>query len=146
MQTTIKTIFVQPRRAQEATRPCVPTSNGDHDAVSPSGNATEQTSRLTPRKRYRRKKPIRVGDALRSEGLDERAVARQLARVVERQTEAGSDKVLAGTLMDCLRYLNDASPGKSAPSAPVSVKLVHDVPRPQRAERTKIKKAKGNEK
>jgi hypothetical protein len=108
-------------------------------------NTPEQCStRLSHRNKH--KKAIRIGDALRSEGLDEREVARQLAGIVQRQTEAESDKQLAGTLLNCLRYLNDAAPGKTATRTPVSVKLVHSVPRPERAPQTRIKKQKGKNK
>jgi hypothetical protein len=89
-------------------------------------------------KKRRRQRPIRIGDALRSEGLDERQVARKLADVVTRHTpdpkdggEGSTDKLLVDVLKECLRHLDD---GPSTGAGFAAPKLIHKVPRPERAE------------
>lgn len=86
-------------------------------------------------KRNRRKKPVRMGEALRGQGLDEHSVARTLAQVVDtlKGKSEGSDdvdKLLVDVLKECSRHLEEDN--KAAESAPVRVKLVHNVARPQR--------------
>src|SRR5580704_2887316 len=58
----------------------------------------------------RRRKQVRISDALRREGLDEREVAKKFAGVIERQTPKNkgdaNDKLLAEMLMNCFRYLD----------------------------------------
>jgi hypothetical protein len=103
-----------------------------------------------PRKRRRRKKRIRISDALRREGLDEREVAKKLKSVIERQIpekedEETNDKLLADMLMNCFRYLDETPRPGSAASAAPPAKLIHDIPRPQRAEKSKETEQKGNQ-
>ena len=92
-----------------------------------SSNRPKRTSRL---------KRIRIADALRKEGLGEREVARKLADVVTRLTPGHesmetNDKLLLDTLKECFRHLDDPA-GPVVLGAPVSVNLVHNVPRPAR--------------
>ncbi|HEY6467015.1 MAG TPA: hypothetical protein VIY69_13540 [Candidatus Acidoferrales bacterium] len=110
----------------------------------PKRNANTSKSK-TGRKRRRRRKQLRIGDALRCEGLDEREVAQKLKDLIERQTPNTNDKLLAETLMNCFRYLDEAprSGGKSGAKAPV--RLVHVIPRPQRLLRTKNQELKGTQ-
>ena len=84
----------------------------------------------------RARRPVRIGDALRTQGLDEREVARKFADVVARHTpapdeanEGSADKLLVDVLKECLRHLEN-SPSSDFPPP----KLVHKVPRPRRAE------------
>lgn len=116
-------------------------SSGDS---RPKRNASTTKSK-TGRKRRRRRKQLRIGDALRCEGLDEREVAQKLKELIERQAPSTNDKLLAETLMNCLRYLDETprSGGKSSAKAPV--RLVHVIPRPQRLLRTKNQEPKGTQ-
>lgn len=104
------------------------------------------------RKRKRRRKGVRIGDALRCEGLDERDVAQKLREVIERHTskgepDAANDKLLAEMLMNCFRYLDEAPPRTAAkPVGKAPAKLLHDIPRPQRAAQIKQDKQKGTRK
>ena len=98
----------------------------------------------TRRKRKRRRKRVRIGDALRCEGLDEREVAQRLRNVIEKSSPDANDKLRAEILMNCFRYLDDA-PGPR-PGAKhcgkLPAKLVHEIPRPQRAAKTTERKGK----
>ena len=100
--------------------------------------------------RRRRLKPIRISDALRKEGLDERQIAKMLRLIIERQapaehSEEADDKFMAELLMSCFRYYDE---GGSRPAASAkltrAVKLLHNVPRPKRTKKIKRKKAKGS--
>jgi hypothetical protein len=112
------------------------------------------TEKEAPRKRRRRKKRIRISDALRREGLDEREVAKKLKSVIERQIpedpdEEANDKLLADMLMNCFRYLDETPRPGGAAGAPGSgsapAKLIHDIPRPQRAAKIKQEEQKGSQ-
>jgi hypothetical protein len=92
---------------------------------------------------------MRIADALRREGLDEREVAKRLAVVLDRQTAAQTtdetnDKLAVETLMNCFRYLDDAPRPGGSGGAPVVVKLSHDVPRPQRTGKIQDEKERGD--
>ena len=85
----------------------------------------------------RRGRAVRIADALRREGLDELEVARRLAELIERLSpksdlESRSDKMLIDALKEVVRLLNDAPRGNQG-RQPVSIQLVHSVPRPKRA-------------
>jgi hypothetical protein len=86
-----------------------------------------------------RQKLLRIGEALREVGFDERAFARickrQLQRLLKIDKPSAADKSLADLLKEIGRFLE---PGGSVPaSAPVAdlpavVQLIHDIPRPVR--------------
>ncbi|HKV49325.1 MAG TPA: hypothetical protein VJN69_14625, partial [Candidatus Acidoferrales bacterium] len=65
--------------------------------------------------------------------------------VIEKETPDTTDKMRAEILMNCFRYLDDA-PGPR-PGAKycgkLPAKLVHEIPRPQRAVKLKDVKQKG---
>jgi hypothetical protein len=108
------------------------------------GKADSKDSK-TKRKRKRRRKRVRIGDALRCEGLDEREVAQKLRSVIEKETPDTTDKMRAEILMNCFRYLDDAPgprPGAKQ-CGKLPAKLVHEIPRPQRAAKPKDVKQKG---
>jgi hypothetical protein len=105
-------------------------------------NATT-TKNKAGRKRRRRRKQLRIGDALRCEGLDEREVAQKLKDLIERQTANTNDKLLAETLMNCLRYLDEAPRSGVKSSAKAPVRMVHTIPRPQRLLRSRNQEQKG---
>ena len=113
----------------------------------PAPMATSSKESKLKRKRKRRRKRVRIGDALRCEGLDEREVAQKLRSVIEKETPDTTDKMRAEILMNCFRYLDDA-PGPR-PGAKhcgkLPAKLVHEIPRPQRAAKTKDEKKRGTE-
>ena len=96
---------------------------------------SEGKTSLRPR---RRRKRVRIGDALRREGLDERTVAETYAREVEKlknkKGEDGIEKLLFDILKECTRHLESSRPTErsGASDTPVTVQLVHVVPRPER--------------
>lgn len=100
-------------------------------------------------RRRRRLKPVRISDALRKEGLDEREIAKMLRLIIERQlpgeeSEEPDDKFMAELLMSCFRYFEEGNArpiGTAKLTRPV--KLLHHVPRPKRSKKTK-KTTKGS--
>ena len=97
------------------------------------------------RKRRRRRKQLRIGDALRCEGLDEREVAQKIKDLIERQTPNTNDKLLAELLMNCLRHLDEAPRSGGKNNAKNPVRMVHTIPRPQRVLRAKNEEQKGTQ-
>ena len=82
---------------------------------------------------------MRIGDALRREGLDEHAVAETYAQQVERlknkgKSDGGTGKLLFDIMKECARHLESSRPTErsGAGDTPVTVQLVHVVPRPER--------------
>lgn len=80
---------------------------------------------------------MRIGDALRRNGLDEMAIAEGLVSVVgalKKQISDGDgvDKLLVDVLKECSRILEPARSADAAPDLPVIVKLMHTVSRPKR--------------
>ncbi|MGH9771000.1 MAG: hypothetical protein ACRD4Q_04780 [Candidatus Acidiferrales bacterium] len=88
-------------------------------------------------RRARRRKRVRLGDAMRKVGLDERAIAENYAGVVEKLTTgqnkpiAGAEKLLVDVLKECTRVL-EPPVRAGVGDAPVTVHLSHNVPRPLR--------------
>lgn len=88
-------------------------------------------------RRARRRKRVRLGDAMRKAGLDERAIAENYAGVVEKLTTgqnkpiAGAEKLLVDVLKECTRVL-EPPVRAGVGDAPVTVHLSHNVPRPLR--------------
>jgi hypothetical protein len=86
-------------------------------------------------KRRHRKRRVRMGEALRIKGIDEHAVAETFANVVDMlkdKTESSDsvEKLLVDVLKECSKHLEEDS--KATASAPVQVKLIHNVARPRR--------------
>jgi cell division ATPase FtsA len=86
-------------------------------------------------KRNRRKRRVRMGEALRIKGIDEHAVAETFAGVVDMlktKTEENDDveKLLVDVLKECSKHLEEDS--KATAAAPLQVKLIHNVARPRR--------------
>jgi hypothetical protein len=121
----------------------IETSRESPVPAAENSKSSKTQEKKTHRKRKRRRKGVKIGDALRCEGLDERDVAQKLREVIERHTsngkpDAASDKLLAEMLMNCFRYLDEAPPRTAAkPAGKVPARLLHDIPRPQRAARGK---------
>jgi hypothetical protein len=88
-----------------------------------------------------RQKQLRLAEAMREEGLDESALARAYAELVQKlfngEESSASDKLLVDLLKEMSRTLEPQSAtGAAASSAsdlPVVVQLLHEVPRPVRA-------------
>lgn len=99
-----------------------------------------------PARRRNRRKPIRISDALRKEGLDEREIAKMLRLIIERQlpgeqSEEADDKFMAELLMSCFRYFEEGGPRPAAAAKLTKpVRLLHNVPRPKRAKKVKKKR------
>jgi len=80
-----------------------------------------------------------MGDALRREGLDEHMVAQTYAGAVgtlkdKKDENGGIEKLLFDILKECTRHLESSRPTErsGAGDTPVTVQLVHVVPRPER--------------
>lgn len=78
---------------------------------------------------------VRMGEALRIKGIDEHSVAEAYAGVVgmlkDKAVASDSvDKLLVDILKECSKHLEEDS--KAAGGAPVQVRLIHNVARPQR--------------
>jgi hypothetical protein len=87
----------------------------------------------------RRRKRMRLGEAFRREGLDERAVAQTWVVVVEKlrrgKGSAGEsvEKLLVDVLKECDRILDPPrTAGVGSVDVPTVVNLYHNVPRPVR--------------
>lgn len=123
-------------RSKSASSPNVP-----HQYTSPlaiaianPGPKAEGVVAEAADKRFRPKKPMRMGQALRREGIDEHAVAEAWAEVVDMlkgKTEENDDveKLLVDVLKECSKHLEEDN--KAAGPSPVHVKLIHNVARPQ---------------
>lgn len=85
-------------------------------------------------KRNRRRKRVRMGEALRKQGIDEYAVAETLAEVVgmlkgKSETNESVEKLLVDVLKECSKHLEEDN--KSLGATPVRVNLIHTVARPE---------------
>jgi len=84
------------------------------------------------------RKRVRLAEALRCEGLDERAVAESYVIVVEKlrngnAAAASAQKALVDVLKECSRILEPPrATGAGAGDMPAVVNLYHNVPRPVR--------------
>ena len=84
------------------------------------------------------RKRVRLAEALRREGLDERAVAESYVIVVEKlrsgnAAAASAQKALVDVLKECSRILEPPrATGAGAGDMPAVVNLYHNVPRPVR--------------
>ena len=100
-------------------------------------------------KTRRRPTRVRIGEALRTHGLDEHVVAANYAQMAEKFGKDGAsvtaaDKIRFDLLKECSRQIeasNDAEQKAAkekeaqrapSPDAPVIVQLVHNVERPER--------------
>ncbi|HUJ33248.1 MAG TPA: hypothetical protein VLY23_18345 [Candidatus Acidoferrum sp.] len=78
---------------------------------------------------------VRLGEALREQGIDEHAVAETYADVVDKlkgktQENDSVEKLLVDILKECSKHLEEDA--KAAGNSAVRVTLVHNVARPQR--------------
>lgn len=90
-----------------------------------------------PQKKSPKRKPVRIGDALRQSGLDEWTVAGGYVGVVDKltnksRTNDSVEKLLVDVLKECSRHLELPRSADATRDAPVIVKLVHSVSRPRR--------------
>lgn len=121
-------------RAHSKTRP------NSSSAAAPAPVAGSAVKTAPRRRRPRRlRKPVRIGDALRREGVDERTIAETYAgEIVElkekKRKDGGIKKLLFDMLKECSRHLESSRPTErsGAGDTPVTVQLVHVVPRPER--------------
>ena len=76
---------------------------------------------------------------MRRTGLDEYKVARTFAGVVDKLSDGTKDtggvqKLLVDVLKECSRHLDPPQTERAASAAPVHITMVHNVPRPFRAQ------------
>jgi len=87
------------------------------------------------------RKRVRLAEALRLEGLDERAVAENYVVAVEKlrhgtENVSSAQKALLDVLKECSRILEPPrAPGAASGDTPAVVNLYHNVPRPLRDSR-----------
>ena len=122
------------KRAQSS--PSARTTKSSRPAATPAAEAIAAqpiSSALPPR--------IRIGDAMRRSGLDEYKVARTFAVVVDKLSDGktakdtgGVQKLLVDVLKECSRHLDPPQSERAAPAAPAQIIMVHNVPRPVRAQ------------
>jgi hypothetical protein len=106
-----------------------------------NGSETQALAKTQPKilkaqakpKLPRRRKRLRLSEAMRAQGIDEQMIAEAYAGVVinlrENESGAGKEKVLLDVLKECTRALADKS---GHIPEPVTVQLVHNIPRPVR--------------
>jgi hypothetical protein len=85
----------------------------------------------------RRRKQVKLGEALRKAGLDEQTVAETYVGVVEvlreQTTREPGRKLLVDVLKECSRVLEPPrGPGANANELPTIVELHHEMSRPER--------------
>ncbi|HTZ74719.1 MAG TPA: hypothetical protein VMB47_12415 [Candidatus Aquilonibacter sp.] len=117
-----------------------------HKVATDEASADKPLESADMLKRKRLKK-MRIGDALRVEGLDERDVAQKFREVIERQIpksegQETNDKLLVDMLLNCFRYLDDGPGPGVGGRALRPPRLLHNVPRPRRTLITKTKTGK----
>lgn len=89
-----------------------------------------------------REKPLSLAEALREQGLDDRALARVYIELLDRFLQNGDAKSSEKTLVDLIKEItrvlqpvaaaNSVATTKARPDTAVVVRLLHDVPRPVR--------------
>src|SRR5579862_6008053 len=119
---------VQSSPVAAAAPPSTPAAAIDARPVS----AAQQSSTAPPPR-------IRIGEAMRRSGLDEYKVARTFAGVVDKLSDGTKDtggvqKLLVDVLKECSRHLDPPQTERAASAAPVHITMVHNVPRPFRAQ------------
>lgn len=76
---------------------------------------------------------LRIGEALRANGLDEKKVAQIYTGVLDalmtRKSSSAVEKLLVDVLKECTRLLE---PPQKSENRPSRIRLVHRVPRPKR--------------
>jgi hypothetical protein len=91
----------------------------------------------------RRRKPVRIGEALRQRGFDEHTIADSYVDVAQRlkgksDKTGGVEKLLVDVLKECSRHLEPPRPPDRAgdrlgtANAPIHIHLIHSVTRPAR--------------
>lgn len=103
---------------------------------------TQRPAKSRPR---RRRKRVRIGEALRKIGFDEYAIAEGYAetagRLKDKSDRSGNvEKLLIDVLKECSRLIEPVRPAETTTDrsgvagAAIHVHLVHNVPRPARRE------------
>lgn len=80
------------------------------------------------------KQRLRMSDAMRIEGMDERAVAKTYKSLLERKSAQDTTqdaKLLLEIARDCVEILEPAHESDEIPANAI-VQLIHNVPRPER--------------
>lgn len=117
-----------------------PEGNDSAPAVSISlENERQQpapSAPVEPVRKHRRKR-IRLGEALRKQGIDEHVLAQSYADVMGKLKPKSEDnnagKLLVDVLKQCSKILEKENAPKPEPNTPsVPIVLVHNLPRPKR--------------
>lgn len=121
------------RRAAKTKR----TSKNKPDAQKSAAN--DQPKRAVVAKPIGPRERVRIGQAMRERGLDERLIAEMFANVVGKLHENNSrdsgsvQKLLVDVLKECSRHLDPPrEAGRDSNEGPATIILIHEVDRPQR--------------
>lgn len=122
----------------------IPTADASADSARRLHKPDEKKRKSRAAKsRPRRRKRVRIGEALRKIGYDEYTIAQNYADTTERlKAKSGKngniEKLLIDVLKECSRLIEPLRPAdtatdrSNAPGATIHVHLVHNVPRPAR--------------
>jgi hypothetical protein len=101
--------------------------------------ASDQTKKGVVAKPAGPRERVRIGQAMRERGLDERLIADMFATVVGKLHENNSSdsgsvqKLLVDVLKECSRHLDPPrEAGRETSEGPAAIILIHEVDRPQR--------------
>ena len=124
------------KKAKRARKKTQAASNPPADQSAPAGAAAGSASaagaKAAPHPR------VRIGDAMRTTGLDEFKVAATFANVVDKLSgktagDGGVQKLLVDVLKECSRHLDAPSSDRDAKDFTGPITLIHCVPRPDRS-------------
>lgn len=100
--------------------------------------ASDQTKRSVVAKPASPRERVRIGQAMRERGLDERLIAEMFANVVGKLHENNSSdsgsvqKLLVDVLKECSRHLDPPrEAGRETSEGPATIILIHEVDRPK---------------
>jgi hypothetical protein len=109
-----------------------PPADQSASAGAAAGSASAAGAKAAPHPR------VRIGDAMRTTGLDEFKVAATFANVVDKLSgktagDGGVQKLLVDVLKECSRHLDAPSSDRDAKDFTGPITLIHCVPRPDRS-------------
>ncbi|MGH9734850.1 MAG: hypothetical protein ACRD8A_09715 [Candidatus Acidiferrales bacterium] len=105
--------------------------------ITPQSGTGNNSSETKKKRDQRSRKRVPISIALRKQGIDEHTIAETCAYTLDAlkgiiPVKDGDKKLLIDFVKECTKLLGGDA--QTAPSAPLRVRLVHKVARPQRAE------------
>ena len=121
------------KRPARTKRPSAKKPDAKTSAANNQSNRAVVAKPIGPRER------VRIGQAMRERGLDERLIAEMFANVVGKLHENNSSdsgsvqKLLVDVLKECSRHLDPPrEAGRETSEGPATIILIHEVDRPKR--------------